>query len=32
MKQTGDGPKTLNQNLIVADRNELLKLMEGEDD
>ena len=31
-KQTGGGPHTLNQNLIVADRNELLKIMEGEDD
>ena len=29
-KQTG-GPQTLNQNLIVADRNELLKILDKED-
>ena len=32
MKQAGDGPKTLNQNLIVADRNDILDLLDKEDD
>lgn len=26
--ETGKGPKTLNQNLVVADRNELLKILD----
>lgn len=30
VKQQGSGPKTLNQNLVVADRNELLKIL-GDD-